>query len=34
MHLSEIDENTEDTFFRCLHDEIPADPRVMAMREH
>ena len=32
MQLSEIDENTEDTFFRCLHDEIPADPRVMAMR--
>ncbi len=33
MRLSEIDETTEDTFFRCLHDEIPADPRVMAMRK-
>ncbi len=32
MHLLEIDESTEDTFFRCLHDEIPADPRVMSMR--
>ncbi len=32
MKLLEIDERTEDTFFRCLHDEVPADPRVMAMR--
>lgn len=32
MRLVEIDETTEDTFFRCLHNEIPADPRVMAMR--
>ncbi|NKC01232.1 MAG: hypothetical protein GKR90_22425 [Pseudomonadales bacterium] len=32
MRLVEIDETTEDTYFRCLHDEIPADPRVMAMR--
>lgn len=32
MELVEIDETTEDTFFRCLHDEIPADPRVLAMR--
>jgi len=32
MRLVEIDETTEDTFYRCLHDEIPADPRVMAMR--
>jgi GNAT superfamily N-acetyltransferase len=32
MRLCEIDESTEDTFYRCLHDEIPADPRVIAMR--
>ncbi len=32
MRLVEIDATTEDTFFRCLHDEVPADPRVMAMR--
>lgn len=32
MRLQEIDADTEDTFFRCLHDEKPADPRVMAMR--
>lgn len=32
MELLEIDETTEDTYYRCLHDEIPADPRVMAMR--
>lgn len=32
MRLVEIDETTEDTFLRCLHDEIPADPRVIAMR--
>ncbi len=33
MQLVEINESTEDTFFRCLHDEIPADPRVMTMRK-
>ncbi len=33
MELLEIDETTEDTFYRCLHDEIPADPRVIAMRK-
>ena len=32
MELVEIDETTEDTYYRCLHDEIPADPRMMAMR--
>lgn len=32
MRLVEIDKSTEDTFYRCLHDEIPADPCVMAMR--
>jgi GNAT superfamily N-acetyltransferase len=33
MELLEIDETTEDTYYRCLHDEIPADPRVIAMRK-
>ncbi len=32
MELLEIDASTEDTFYRCLHDEIPSDPRVMKMR--
>lgn len=32
MELVEIDETTEETFYRCLHDERPADPRVMEMR--
>ncbi len=32
MQLKTIDRETEDTFFRCLHDEKPADPRLMAMR--
>ena len=32
MRLADIDATTEDTFLRCLHDELPADPRVMAMR--
>lgn len=32
MELREIDAQTEDTYYRCLHDEIPANPRVMAMR--
>jgi len=32
MQLLEIDETTEDTYYRCLHDERPADPRVIAMR--
>jgi GNAT superfamily N-acetyltransferase len=32
MELREIDESTAETFFRCLHDERPADPRVLAMR--
>lgn len=33
MELLEIDESTEDTFYRCLHDEVPADPRVIEMRK-
>ena len=33
MELLEIDDSTEDTFYRCLHDEIPADPRVIEMRK-
>lgn len=32
MKLVEIDKNTEGTFFRCLHDEKSADPRVLALR--
>jgi len=32
MQLTEIDSTTEDTFFRCLHLEKPADYRVMEMR--
>jgi len=32
MQLLEIDEETEDTFFRCLHLERPADPRMLVMR--
>ncbi len=33
MELLEIDETTEGTYYRCLHDEIPADPRVIEMRK-
>ncbi len=33
MELLDIDESTEDTYYRCLHDELPADPRVIAMRK-
>jgi GNAT superfamily N-acetyltransferase len=32
VKLTEIDKNTEGTFFRCLHDEKPADPRTIEMR--
>ncbi len=32
MKLVEIDQDTEGTFFRCLHDEIPDDPRVTDVR--
>lgn len=32
MKLADIDKNNEGTFFRCLHDEKPADPRMIAMR--
>ena len=32
MKLVEVDRDTEDTFFRCLHDERPADPRVIELR--
>jgi hypothetical protein len=32
MKLLDIDAKTEDTFFRCLHDEKPQDPRVLALR--
>jgi len=32
MRVSEIDPRTEGTFFRCLHDERPDDPRVAGIR--
>ncbi len=32
MKLVDIDKSNEGTFFRCLHDEKPADPRMMSMR--
>ncbi len=28
MRIAEIDQHTEGTFFRCLHDEKPQDPEV------
>jgi GNAT superfamily N-acetyltransferase len=33
MRFEDIDARTEGTFFRCLHDEKPDDPRVLAMRQ-
>ena len=33
MRLVDVDERTEETFFRCLHDEKPANPRVVEMRK-
>jgi GNAT superfamily N-acetyltransferase len=32
MKLVDVDDSTERTFFHCLHDEAPDDPRVMDMR--
>ncbi len=32
MKIVEIDKTTEGTFFRCLHDEKPDDPRVTGLR--
>jgi N-acetylglutamate synthase-like GNAT family acetyltransferase len=32
MRIAEIDNKTEGTFFHCLHDELPDDPRVIAIR--
>jgi len=32
MRIAEIDSKTEGTFFRCLHDERPDDPRVVGIR--
>ena len=32
MHLATINERTEGTFFRCLHDETPEDPEAVALR--
>ena len=34
MKLVEIDEKTAGTFFRCLHDERPENPRVIELRRH
>ncbi len=33
MKILEIDENTEDTFFRCLHDEKPQNPEITRIRK-
>lgn len=32
MELVDVDETTEGTFLRCLHDEAPDDPRVIQLR--
>ena len=32
MKLIEVDRDTEATFLRCLHDEVPDDPRVIQLR--
>ncbi len=32
MNLIDVDSSTEGTFLRCLHDERPDDPRVVALR--
>ncbi|MBN1943693.1 MAG: hypothetical protein JW849_10415 [Phycisphaerae bacterium] len=32
MELIDIDKSNEGTFFRCLHDEKPADPDLISMR--
>ncbi len=32
MRLVDVDETTEGTFLRCLHDERPDDPRVVSLR--
>ncbi len=32
MRLVDVDEHTEGTFLRCLHDERPDDPRVVELR--
>jgi len=32
MKVIEIDSKTEGTFFHCLHDELPDDPHVIAIR--
>lgn len=32
MKLAGIDEATQGTFFRCLHDEKPEDPRAIGLR--
>ncbi len=32
MRVVDIDKTTEGTFFRCLHDEIPEDAKVIKIR--
>jgi GNAT superfamily N-acetyltransferase len=34
MRLVDVSKETEGTFFRCLHDERPDDPRVVEIRKH
>ncbi|MBL7032648.1 MAG: hypothetical protein ISR91_00735 [Candidatus Delongbacteria bacterium] len=34
MQLQDLTPRTEATFLRCLHDEKPDDPRVIALRRH
>ena len=34
LRLIEINEETQGTFFRCLHDEIPEDPREIKLCRH
>jgi len=32
VELVDIDKHTEGTFFRCLHDEVPENPQMIALR--
>ncbi len=33
MKILEIDENTKDTFFRCMHNEKPQNPEITRIRQ-
>jgi hypothetical protein len=33
MEIKDIDEKTSETFFRCMHDEIPEDHAVTDVRK-